>query len=325
MASQSCGDPNCRGEGSAKEARRNACLPGEVVTEGVLQHYGAPSEYDRKVVTGNSGFCVALGVRALHQQGVYGQFLIKKRRYWPKHVPGDFINQYMMAKPFGTTETFVQELGGLHFFVHCTHDADYVTKIMSTHKVLQETQDHLTWCFVDGEWKTFKYAAPFSCHNRAKHWVDDVNNCRHDPTGLEEVWRTKWWPNLQFPFLLLVAEVNCMQARARRRKEVAEPTLTFRKNLEMWMLRNKIQSNGFAAASPPRLWRRTLTIHMLRKWVTRKGKWTYSTRVFNKANSDYVRYPCSNCRKPIRTYCSCDPGAPLCSICFGLHSQEHGN
>ncbi len=87
----------------------------------------------------------------------------------------------------------------------------------------------------------------------------------------------------------------------------------------------KIGSSGMAAASPPCLWRRTSTVHMLKKRATREGKWNYSTRAFNKVNSDYVRYPCSNCRKLIRTYCSCDPGAPLCSICFGLHSQEHGN
>ena len=60
-----------------------------------------------KVVTGDSRFCVALGVTDLHQQGVHGQFLIKKQCYWPKHVPGDYINQHMMAKPLGTTETFV--------------------------------------------------------------------------------------------------------------------------------------------------------------------------------------------------------------------------
>jgi hypothetical protein len=82
----------------------------------------------------------------------------------------------MMAKPLGTTETFVQELGGLRFFVHCTRDADYITKIKSTHSVLEEIQDHPTWRFVDGEWKTFKYAKPFSRHNRVKHWVDDVSN-----------------------------------------------------------------------------------------------------------------------------------------------------
>ena len=129
-----------------------------------------------KVVTGDSGFCVAQGVTALHQHGVHGQFLIKKRRYWPKHIPGDYIDAYMMAKPVGTTKTFMQELGGLKFFVYCTQYADYITKIMSMHGVLEEIQDHPTWRFVDREWKTFKYAKPFSRHNCAKHWVDNVNN-----------------------------------------------------------------------------------------------------------------------------------------------------
>jgi hypothetical protein len=83
----------------------------------------------------------------------------------------------MMAKQLVTKETVVQELGGLCFFVHCTRDADYVTKIMSRHGVFEEIQDHPTWNFVDGEWKMFKYAESYGCHNRAKHWVDDVNNC----------------------------------------------------------------------------------------------------------------------------------------------------
>ena len=41
-----------------------------------------------KVVTGDSGFCVAEGMKALQEKRVYDQFLMKKRRYWPKHVPG---------------------------------------------------------------------------------------------------------------------------------------------------------------------------------------------------------------------------------------------
>ena len=122
-----------------------------------------------------------------------------------------------------------------------------------------------------------------------------------------------------------VAEVNCVQARARARKEIPEPMLTFRKNLAMRMLRNKIQSNGLAATSPPRTRERTSSVHMLRKRKTRERKWNHSTHTFNKVRSDYVRYPCSDCKKLIRTYCSCDPGAPLCSICFGLHAQEHGH
>jgi hypothetical protein len=151
-------------------------------------------------VTGDSGFCVALGVTTLHQHDVHGQFLIKKHSYWPKHIPGDYIDAYMMTKQLGAMETFVQDLGGLRFFVHCTHNADYFTKIMPTHRVQEEIQDHLTWHFVNGEWKTFKYAKLFSRHNHAKHWVDNVNNCCHDPMGLEKVWQTKRWP-IYFPIV----------------------------------------------------------------------------------------------------------------------------
>ncbi len=44
-----------------------------------------------KLVTGDSGFCIAMGVMALQKFGIHGQFQIKKWKYWPKHVPGDYI------------------------------------------------------------------------------------------------------------------------------------------------------------------------------------------------------------------------------------------
>jgi hypothetical protein len=145
-----------------------------------------------KVVTGNSGFCVTKGVTVLYQKGVFFQSLIKKHRYWPAQVPGDQIDAFMMTKRLCETHTFVQDLKGVRFYVHCTRDSNYVTKIMSTHGLLEEIQDHPTWRLVDGEWKSFKYAEPLSHHNRAKHWVDDANNYHHAPIGLEEMWRTKW-------------------------------------------------------------------------------------------------------------------------------------
>jgi hypothetical protein len=129
-----------------------------------------------KVVTGDSGFCVTQGVYILDNYGVHGQFLIKKRRCGPKGVPADYIDEYMPLKPLGTAETFVQDMCGKHFYVHCTRDHDYMTKMMSTYGILDEIQDHSTWRVVNSERKTFKYAEPFSRHNRAKHWVNDVNN-----------------------------------------------------------------------------------------------------------------------------------------------------
>ena len=293
-------------------------------TVALLLEMTEPIHGTGKVVTGDSGFCVTQGVLALHDVGVYGQFLIKKRRYWPKGVPGDYIDQHMSGKPLGATESFVQVFNGIRFYVHCTRDRDYVTKIMSSHGVLDEIQDHPTWRLVDGSWKTFKYAEPFSRHNRAKHWVDDVNNRRHDPIGLEEIWATKWWPNRQFTFLLSVAEANAVQARARGKKEGAEASLNFRKQLAKCMIFNKLGDNGVAPPSPIRFQLRRITEHERKRKLQHEGKWNATTRKFNQVKTPYVREKCSNCSETTREYCSCTPQRPLCRGCFALHLEEHG-
>ncbi|KAL7463510.1 hypothetical protein ACHAXS_003872 [Conticribra weissflogii] len=108
------------------------------------------------------GFCVAAGILALHHFGVYGQALIKKRgRYWPKHVPGNEIEEHMKDKDVGYAETYKQSIDGKDFFVNCQKDTDYVTKIMSTHGLVVR-EDHTTYRFIGGEWKSFKYVEPMS-------------------------------------------------------------------------------------------------------------------------------------------------------------------
>ncbi len=276
-----------------------------------------------KVVTKDSGFCIMSGVMALHAHGVFGQFLIKKRGYWPQKVPGDQIDEYMKGKGLGAVESFVQDLGGTPFYINCCRDADYITKIMSTHGTLDEVEGHSTWRCIDGEWKLFRYAEPFSRHNKEKHWVNNMNNLRHDPIGLENTWKTKWWPNCQFTFLMSIAEVNAGQARARARDEKPDPTLTFRRKLAMQMMTNKIQDDGVIAASPPRRPSRRAPSHVLMKSMKKQGKWNSYTRQFNKTKTLYVVHPCSDCSKTTWSYCPCDPGRDLCGVCFGKHLQDH--
>ena len=48
------------------------------------------------------GFCVLVGIITMHNFGVYGQSLIKKRRYWPKNVPGDAIDSHFANKKLGS-------------------------------------------------------------------------------------------------------------------------------------------------------------------------------------------------------------------------------
>ena len=109
---------------------------------------------------------VTQGVLALDKLGVKAQFLVKKRKYWPKLVPGDYIDDYMEDKPLGYSESFVQVIDGTPFYIHCTRDSTFITKIMSTHGILDEIQEHVTWWLVDGTWKSFHYTEPLSRHNR---------------------------------------------------------------------------------------------------------------------------------------------------------------
>ena len=42
--------------------------------------------------------------------------------------------------------------------------------------MLEEIQEHRTWRMVDGQWRLFNYAKPFSFYSQANHWVDNHIN-----------------------------------------------------------------------------------------------------------------------------------------------------
>ena len=201
-----------------------------------------PSHHTGKVVSMDSGFCVLVGIIAMHNFGFYGQSLINKRRYWPKNVPGDAINSYFAIKELGSAKTFRQVFDGNPLLVHFHRDDRYVTKLMSTHSLINEIPTHKTYRRVAGEWKNFNYTKPISRHNHSKHCVDDFNSRRQDPIGLEDVWHTKWWPHHQFTFLCSVSEVNVLNSRALVRRLPVESQLAFRRKLARGMLKNKLDS-----------------------------------------------------------------------------------
>jgi hypothetical protein len=103
----------------------------------------------------------------------------------------------VMRPPFGHCKTLIAEHNNIDFHVHCCQDLKYVSKIMLTHGMIEMVQDHPTYRMVNRQRKSFKHTEPFSCYCKAKHWVNDANNCYHDPIGLEEVCGTKWWANGQ--------------------------------------------------------------------------------------------------------------------------------
>ena len=76
------------------------------VTAVLMCEMTRPIHGSGRVVTMDSGFCVTAGILALHDRGVFGQALVKKRgRYWAKGVPGDAINEHFKDNEIGSTET----------------------------------------------------------------------------------------------------------------------------------------------------------------------------------------------------------------------------
>ena len=55
-------------------------------TVGLLLHVLEPIFAKGMVVILDSGFCVLRGIIELKKRGVYASALIKKCKYWPKHI-----------------------------------------------------------------------------------------------------------------------------------------------------------------------------------------------------------------------------------------------
>ena len=132
------------GKDHQKKADRTWAFPskyeimGYSKTINLLLDMTKPIHRTGKVVMGNRGFCVAMGVMALQKFGIHGH-PNQEAGVLPKYDPSNYIDGYTMAtKPLGHTEMFVQVMEGQGFLVHCTKDHDYTTKIMSTHGVLDE-------------------------------------------------------------------------------------------------------------------------------------------------------------------------------------------
>ena len=88
------------------------------------------------------GFYVSRGITAVLEFGVYAAALIKKRKYWPKGVPGDDIDQYFDDKDFTHVDMLdaITEEGpeGKAFKIFCFKKQEYVMKVVATWMTLEE-------------------------------------------------------------------------------------------------------------------------------------------------------------------------------------------
>ncbi|KAL7481279.1 LOW QUALITY PROTEIN: hypothetical protein ACHAW6_006960 [Cyclotella cf. meneghiniana] len=178
-----------------------------------------PIKISGKCITMDSRFNASMGIVDMeHIQGVYGQALIKKRGcFLTKDVPRNWAH-------YSTLCLFINAEEG------------YVTKFTSTFRCPNRVEGLNAYLTLkDGTQVRWVYIEPNSHHNHAKHWVDDVNNCRHAPIDLADAWQTKCWPNWQFTFFIAV---NAENSLACARGVEGDAGLDFQRNLVVQLLEN---------------------------------------------------------------------------------------
>ena len=74
------------------------------------------------------------------KRGVYSSAVIKKRRYWPRHVKGNDVIQHFDNKKIGSYDALPGQLDGVPFHLVCMKEENYVMNLMSTYGTMREVK-----------------------------------------------------------------------------------------------------------------------------------------------------------------------------------------
>ena len=283
-----------------------------------------------KVVILDSGFCVLAGLIALRKVGVFAGALIKKRRYWPKHVPGDMIDDYFKDKDVGEVDSLKGILDNIHYDIFCMKEPDYVMKIMSTYGGLiekdgQKLSERKYKVGNEERSSSFRYKIPFSNHFDYRHVVDDHNGLRHMKPSIEEVWGTNRWATRVFSFLLAVTEVNCYLAFRYfvwKDEDQRMEFMSFRSKFAWALINNEYIASEEAARTRGKK-RNRENDHCYVSAPPHAKTWM-GTKWNLSASQRYQQHRCSvpGCNERTRKYCQCSVGVWYCQSCFTNHCIE---
>ena len=68
--------------------------------------------------------------------GVYSSAVIKKRRYWPKYIDREGIDQHFQTKEVSQCDSLPGTLSGKSFSIFCMKEENYTMKLMATYGAL---------------------------------------------------------------------------------------------------------------------------------------------------------------------------------------------
>jgi len=288
-----------------------------------------------KVVILDSGFCVLQGIIRLKINGVFALSLIKKRRYWGKGVPGDAMNDRLKGKPIGSTDAIHGKKDGVNYHFFMQNDKDYTMKLMGTYSSLHVNEDskrnrrHTIDDTGKATTQFFQHAECFEHYYQARHCIDDHNHQRHQLPSLEDTWKTIYWENRIFQFILAISEVNafnayhyfCLKPQGFKSLTIHQ----FRQKLANSLINNEYISVEEEMISSAQKRKREEATHELlsapkhaRCFDHARQKWDLS------AIDPYQRHLCKipGCKNRTKLYCSCNTGHWICYSCFGSHVEE---
>ena len=127
-------------EGKDRPAQMSLKLHSDLgITVGFIILICEPLFSTGKYVVMDSVFFVSNGIVALVAKGVYVGALIKKRRYWPKSVAGDLIEQNFAYKEVGGVDMLEASTeDGKPFRVFFLKYPEYVMKVMASWMTLDD-------------------------------------------------------------------------------------------------------------------------------------------------------------------------------------------
>ena len=304
-----------------------------------------------RVVILDSGFCVVQGIIELLKIGVFAGAYIKKRRFWPRFVKGDAIDEKMAYEKVGTIRTVGGIVESIRYYIFNLKEPDYTSKIMATYGSNTETSTETTRRNQDGTKTRFRYNSVFENHFKYRHAVDDHNNHRHTVPSIETTWKTHQWECRQFQYLLATTEVNTWLALRhflwKGNESKTKTLLEFRRELSQQMIDNDWLDSDESSNSESSEWTGTdesstggrkrkrskrserLFLQQPHDLVTcprHAQKYLSSGTWILNAKDPYQKHVCTTlkCKKFVRTYCSCGVGHWMCVDCWGNHRESVG-
>jgi hypothetical protein len=270
---------------------------------------------------------VVLGIVELAKRGLHGGVLIKKRRYWPKWILGKEIKAHFAEKEVGLVDCWNGNLNGQAVTVFCFKEPEYVMSIMSAYgTVNEEGVIKNGFSLTPTERSKFaRFATQRSSTTTTNIgiWLTTTinNNNRMQPISIEETWKTSYWPNRVFAFILGVTGVNMQRAFEHFAGNAKQGNLEFRRELATEMIHNPdVPVKEDDHQSKERRCKKQKQVH--RESQTLPRKCTFDAHEPTKLVATKIEYNqrkcvCGLARK--RIYCKCTPGVRRCPECYADH------